>query len=446
MPNHPPGPPNPWAFLGEIREPSQRRLDAMRQAVETWGDIVSIRLLGRRYYLINHPDLTRAVLVDDAEHYHRTPGQQADRARVLEMRKVTREREDHRRIRRIVQPAMTPARLHVHVEPMRVLANAHMDLWQPGQPIDIADDMSRLTIRIAARCLFDADTGSTFDEFGAVLKLAQDYLSNMNRAVKLPIWVPTRDHVRLWTAWGTLTKAIRGMVASRRAAPGEHHDVLESILTAADETDGARLTDKEAENTMIGLLIAGHETTATLLTWTLCLLAGHPEAEAALHHELDSMLAGRDITPDDLPRLPYVDAVIRESMRLYPPAWVLSRRALAGAQLAGYAIDEGAYVFMSPYLAHRDARFYSDPDAFRPERWLDGLEKRIPRYAYFPFGGGSHICTGQFFAWLEAQTLLAALCARWRFVRADDEPVMPRPLITMFPANPVPMLPLRRHT
>lgn len=444
MPTHPPGPPNAWAFLGDIREPSQRRLDAMRSAVETYGDIVSVRLLRRRYYLINHPDLTRAVLVDDAAHYHRTPGQQADRARVLDMGKVTHEREDHRRIRRIIQPAMTPARMNVHVEPMRVMAGEHMAKWQPGQPIDIAEDMSRLTIRIAARCLFDADTAGTFDEFGAVLKLAQDYLSNMNRAIKLPIWVPTRDHVRLWSAWGTLTKSIRGMIAARRAAPGQHHDMLENILAAADESDGARLTDKEVEDTMIGLLIAGHETTATLLTWTLYLLAEHPDAEAALHRELDGVLGGREVSSADLPRLLYVDAVIRESMRLYPPAWALTRRALAGANLGGYAIDEGAHVFMSPYLAQRDARFYDDPDTFRPERWLDGLEKRIPRYAYFPFGGGSHICTGQFFAWIEAQTLLAVLCARWLFVRANDAPVRPRPLITMFPADPLVMLPVQR--
>jgi cytochrome P450 len=440
----PPGPGNVLAVLNRLQKRSPETLQTLLDLSKTYGDITAISALGQRYYLISHPDDIRRVLVDDAEHYHRVPGFAHDRARVLDPAAVDAQRADHKRLRRIIQPTLTPARLAVHVPVMRTMTDEMMSTWPNGAAFDLSDWLSSLTIRVAAKCLFDSDVANQFDRISGALRIAQEYLTKLNRPVRVPIWVPTRDNIAIWRGWSQLSNAVAAMVRERRTGRTDRIDMLTSLIAARDETDGSALTDKEVQNTMIGLLIAGHETTSSALTWAFLLLSQNPAVEAALHAELDRVLDGRDVTADDLPALPYTEAVAREAMRLYPPAWALSRRALAGAQLGPYPISPGAYVFMSPYLTHRDPRFYDQPEQFNPARWLDGLERRNPRFAYFPFGGGGHVCTGQFFAWLEMQTMLAQIASRWRLVRADSAVITPYPLITMRPKEPLIMRPQPR--
>jgi cytochrome P450 len=434
----PPGPPA-LKVLRELRSEPSRRIYAIQELHRTYGDSVHTRFLDRHFYVFSHPDQIRTILVEGADKFHATPGFRRDSSRVLDPVKVSQQQVDHRRLRRIIQPALMPTRLAPYADMMTTFTADYLQQRRDGDIRDFSEDLAQLTLRIAGQSLFGVDVTTRLDGISEALRIAQEYLSGMNRRVRLPLWVPAPKHITLWKAWDNLTKTVREMIRQRRASGEPGHDMLGAILAAVDETDGSTLTESEAQGQIIGLLIAGHETTATALTWTFFLLAGHPEVEAALHDELDRALNGSTPTFADLERLPLVEAIIRESMRLYPPAWILTRRALKGAQVGEWALPEGSTVLFSPYVVQRDERFYDRPTQFEPQRWANGLEKRLPRYAYFPFGGGSHVCTGQHFAWLETQLLLATISQQWRLSRADDAPVGLLPMITLRPDKPIMM-------
>jgi cytochrome P450 len=272
---------------------------------------------------------------------------------------------------------------------------------------------------------------------GPALARAIDHFSKLQTLV-VPGWVPTPENLGYRAAVRRLYGTVDGIVRRRRAAGGDTGDLLSMLLQVQDE-DGSRMSDQQVRDEALTLMLAGHETTAITLSFCWDLLARNPEAEALLHQELASVLSGREPTVEDLPALPFTEAVVKESLRLFPPAWGLSRETVEADEIGGWHIPAGAAVWMNQWTVHRDPRFYEEPLAFRPQRWMDGLERRLPRFAWFPFGGGPRLCIGQSFAMMEAKLALATLAQRFRLERVSEGEVELLPSVTLRPKHGMPM-------
>jgi len=243
--------------------------------------------------------------------------------------------------------------------------------------------------------------------------------------------LPVPSLRRARTARAKLDALIYAMIADRRVSGRDHGDLLSMLLSAQDEDDGGGMTDRQVRDEAMTLFLAGHETTANALTWTWYLVGGAPAVEAALHAEIDRVLRGRLPTQADIASLPTVERVVTESMRLYPPAWIIGRRALAEYPIGGYVAPARALFIMSPYILQRDARYYSEPQRFNPDRWTPELRAALPKFAYFPFGGGPRQCIGESFAWMELVLLVATIAQRWQLRLVPGHPVVPQPLVTL---------------
>ena len=290
----------------------------------------------------------------------------------------------------------------------------------------------RLTLQIVGKTLFDADVERDTQEIGKSLEELLEIGANFRRTIFVPQWLPTPTNLRLARAVSHIERVLYRIIAERRASGRDAGDLL-SMLLAAQDDDGSRMTDQQLRDEAITLFLAGHETTANTLSWTWWLLAENPAVELKLHAELHAVLAGRAASLDDLPKLAYTGHVITESMRLYPPAWGMARLALEEYEIRGYPVPKGAGVSFAQWMVHRDPRWYDAPEEFRPERWEGDLLKRIPRFAYFPFGGGPRQCIGNSFALMEAALTLATIAQRYRFRLVKDHPVVPLASITLRP-------------
>jgi cytochrome P450 len=293
----------------------------------------------------------------------------------------------------------------------------------------------RLTLGIVARTLFDADVESEAAEIGNALTTA---FESFNFAM-LPFTeylekLPIRSVRRFNAARATLDRTIYRMIDERRRSGEDRGDLLSMLLMATDtEGDGSGMSDLQLRDEALTLFLAGHETTANALTWTWYLVSQHPEVEARLHQEIDTALQGRTPTHEDMPKLPYTRMVFAESMRLYPPAWGIGRRALESFEARGFTIPKRAVILMCPYIVHRDERFFPDPERFDPERWTPEAAASRPKFSYFPFGGGNRVCIGEQFAWMEGVLLIAALAQKWRMQLDPSQRVEVQPLITLRP-------------
>jgi cytochrome P450 len=261
-----------------------------------------------------------------------------------------------------------------------------------------------------------------------------EHNSDFRRLILTPSWLPTLRNIRAALATRRLDKIMYRIIGQRRIAGRDAGDLLSMLLHAQDE-DGSRMTDRQLRDEVITLFLAGHETTALTLSWTWWLLAQHPQTEAKVHVELDAVLGGRTPTLEDLPKLRYLDRVITESMRLYPPAWGMARLAIEDAEIGGYKIRKGCGVSLSQWVVHRDPRWYESPEEFRPERWEGDLLKRLPRFAYFPFGGGPRQCIGNSFALMEAALILATIAQKFRLRLVPGHTVAPLASITLRPRH-----------
>jgi cytochrome P450 len=298
--------------------------------------------------------------------------------------------------------------------------------------------MMRLALGIAGKTLFGtALSAAEAEEIGAAL----DAALRLFRRALVPFAdvvdaLPLPSNRRFYRTRGRLDGMIYRMIRQRRASAEDTGDLLSMLLLARDaEADGGAMSDEQVRDEAVTLLLAGHETTANALAWTWYLLARHPEAERALHAEVDAVLGDRLPTVDDLPHLPLARAVLAESMRLFPPAWVISREALEDLEIDGVRVPAGAMVFLSEWVIHRVARFWDEPERFLPGRWLDGLAERLPRFTYFPFGGGPRMCIGEAFAWTEGTLVLATLARHWRLRLLPGQRIEPLPLITLRPRH-----------
>jgi cytochrome P450 len=355
------------------------------------------------------------------------------------------EGEFWRRQRRLVQPAFHRARINAYADIMVRYTRQMLDTWRTGDIRDVHQEMKAVTLRIAAKTLFDAEVEA--DEVGAaVTTAAHEIQSKINSlSFLVPYSVPTPGHLRLRGAVRRLDAIVYRIIAHRRAAGEDRGDLLSMLLHAQDD-DGARMTDQQLRDEVMTLFIAGHETTALALTWALHLLGQHPEAAARLAVEAEDVLGGRAATPADIPYLVFTERVVKEALRLFPPAWVMGREAVDDCVIGGYAVPEGTVMLFSQWVLHRDPRFYTTPDAFDPDRWTDNFERHRPRYAYFPLGGGQRLCIGGAFAMMEAVLVLATIGQRFQLTPVPGHVVELLPEITLRPKGDVKMLLQRRES
>jgi cytochrome P450 len=439
MPATPPMAPGPrqYRLTGNLPEFKRDRLGYLTELAREFGDCVSIRLGPRRMMIINHPDLVEEVLVTKNRLFIKHFALRGT-GPTLGNGLLTSEGDFWRKQRRLAQPAFHRERIAAHAKVMVDTTERMLTRWSDGQTLDVQDEMMRVTLEIVAKTLFNADvSGETADASAAMETVLHTFTQRVNKIFKFPAWVPTPLNLRSRRAIQRLDGIIYGIIASRRASGDDPGDLLSMLLNAQDEDDGGRMTDKQLRDEAMTLFMAGHETTANTLAWAWYLLALNPEVEAKLHAEVDEVLADRPPTFDDLPRLPYAEAVITETLRLFPTVWLLGREATEDCQIGGYHVPKGHTVFMSQWVIHRDPRFFDDPLAYRPERWADGLAKRIHRYAWFPFGGGPRICIGNSFAMMESILLLTTIARRFRVALAPDADVKPLPTMTLRPEHGV---------
>jgi cytochrome P450 len=433
----------PGAGLAAMRRDP---LGTMLSMARDFGDIAYTRLGPFDVYLVSHPDDIRDVLVTNNHSYMKGRGLQ-EAKRVLGEGLLTSEGEFHRSQRRLIQPIFHHARIDGYGEVMVRDAIRLTDRWRDGQALNVHAEMMRLTMVIVGTTLFGADVEGDAAEVGIALS---DVLGMFQRVTNpfgaLLDRLPLPSTRRYRRAQATLDGVIERMIRRRRAEGANGEDLLSMLIAAQDEESGAGMADRQVRDEAMTLFLAGHETTAQLLTWTWYLLSRSPYVEARLHAELEEVLGGDDRTPvaGDLPNLRYTGMVLSEAMRMYPPAYVLGRLALEDVRIGDRRVPAGSTILMSPYVVHHDPRWYPEPFRFDPGRWTADEVAKRPRHAFLPFGGGPRLCIGEGFAWMEGKLLLATIARRWRLRVPRTHPVELQPMVTLRPKGGMPVRVERR--
>ena len=427
----PPGPKRHW-LRGNLADFQSGRLDYLTHCARTYGDIVGLRLGPRNVVLLFHPDFIEQVLVTQNQSFRKHFGLRINPL-VLGNGLLTSEGEFWLRQRRLIQPAFSRGRLSGYATVMIEETQRMLAGWSAGQTREIYTDMMALTLAIAARTLFNAGVDSGVTEVSQAMQFLQEnFIKRFDSLVTVPMWVPTPQNLRIRRAVRRLNGIIYGFIQQRRQS-GEQKDDLLSLLLNARDVDGTQMTDQQLRDEAMTIFLAGHETTALTLSWTWYLLSQNPHVEERLFQEVSEVLAGRVPAMEDVPRLPYIEQIVLESMRLYSPAYLIGREALQDCELAGYRVRRGTTVLMPQWVVHRDPRFFDDPESFRPERWTPAFQKQLPKFAYFPFGGGPRLCIGNTFAMTELVLVLALISQKFRFTLQPGHIVEPWPTFTLRP-------------
>ncbi len=436
----PPGPKG-LPFVGMAMALRRDPLEGIRQIAREYGDIVRFHVMMQERILLNRPDLINQVLVIQHNKFHKSELTRRITVRMLGQGLLISEGEFWRRQRRLAQPAFHRGRINDYASTMLEIAEARVGGWRDGEARNIGQEMTSLTLDIAVRTLF----GTTLPEEARGVGRAMTFLMRYSlRRQRLPFRIPenwpTPSNRRANRELEFIGSLVYRIISERQAEgnSGRHNDLLALLMGAMDE-DGTQMTPQQLHDEAMTLFLAGHETTAQMLSWTWFALSQNPQVEARLHEELDGVLGRRPIAAADFPRLPYLQAVMNEVLRLYPPAYIMAREVIEPCEVGGYTMRPKATIIFSQWVMQRDPRFFDDPEAFRPERWLDGLIDRLPAGAYFPFGDGPRRCIGQGFALLEAAIVIATLARRFRFRLASGAEIIPEPLVTLRPRHGIPM-------
>jgi cytochrome P450 len=446
--NQPPGPKG--SFLqGVLPHFLQNPLQFLTQSAADHGDIVLLRFLNRRVYLLNHPDYIQHVLVNNQQNYLKGRALAGTRP-VIGQGLLTSEGEFHRRQRRLIQPAFHRRQIATFAGTMTAFTERHTAVWQEGQALDLHQELMRLTMATVTRTLFGLDIAENNGEVAKTLNRLMEEFSLLDSS-PLGQWLnrlPTPRRRRREALLRVLDEAIYGFIGEGQRHRDEEENLMSLLLAARDvEGDGAGMSQQQLRDEVMTLFIAGHETTANALTWSFYLLSQHPEVAARLQTELAQVLAGRLPAIEDVPALKYTRRVFSEALRLYPPAWIIGRTALANDMIGGYRIPAGSTVLVSPWVMHRHPAYWTEPSRFWPERFEpeQPASQKLPRYAYFPFGGGPRLCIGEPFAWLEGTLLIATLAQRFNFKLALTAQVACEPRVTLRPKYGLPVIIHRRR-
>ncbi len=411
-----------------------------------YGDITHFKIFRQSVYLLNNPDYIEEVLVTQNRNFMKSRALR-ESTLVLGQGLLTSEGDFWRRQRRLAQPAFHRNRINAYGQTMVDYAQRTVSQWKDGEHHDIHKDMMHITLEIVSKTLFDADVSGEAENVGRALSVVLDnFTKRASSGFLIPPNLPTPSNQRARKAVQQLDEIMYGIISQRReslaAGQPDPGDLLSMLIQARDDGPdsgqyGEGMSDKQLRDECMTLFLAGHETTAILLSWSWYLLAQHPEVERRLLEELQFTLNGRLPTLEDLPSLKYTSWIVNEALRLYPPAWIIGRQALGDCQIGGYTIPAGSLVLMSQWVTHHDERFYADPLAFKPERWDNDLMKNLPRYAYYPFGGGPRKCIGSDFAMMEAALLMATIAQQYHFELEPGFKPVPWPVITLRPRDGV---------
>jgi cytochrome P450 len=424
-------------LLGHLTEYRKNPLGFLTACARDYGDIVALRLLGSRVYLLNHPRYIEAVLSDDTNFISHKGMRLRPTQCLLGNGLLTSDGNFWRGQRRIAQPAFHHARIVAYGAVMVEYAERMLASWQDGETRDVFRDMLRLTQEIVAKTLFDADVTDDSEDIAAAFDTLQEEFNaerslfqSLRLASPLPVNRRTREAVK------QLDETIYRIIQRRRTDGCDAGDLL-SMLLAARREDGSQLTERQLRDEVMTIFFAGHEATGATLAWALYLLARHPEAQSNLCAEIQEVLNGRAPRATDVPRLRYTARVVKETLRLYPPAWALGREAVRDCTIGGYRVPARTQLMMSQWVMHRDARYFDSPDEFRPERWTDQMSAQLPKYAYFPYGGRARGCIGRAFAEMEMVLILAIIAREYEFNLAPDfEPAI-LPSFALIPKNKI---------
>lgn len=437
----PPGPPG-YLFFTEP-EAVRNQLPLYNNVFERYGDFVKLDgLPGISWYLVSRASAIEHILVTHQNRYRKPDVFNKTLALLVGSGLIVNEGESWLTQRRLMQPAF-------HRERLTNLANSMIDStkqlveqWQQlddDGEIDIAAEMSNLTLTIAGKTLFGLDLSDKAEIFGASLRQALSHVSKkMNNPFTYPEWMPTEENRKFKSARSNLYQVVDEIIATRRKASGDRGDLLSMLMAAQDETSGAQMSDTQLRDEVITLLVAGHDTVAATLAWVYLLLGSNPQTQTKLQDELQAEVR-EPLTLEALPKLTFTRAVIDEALRLYPPAWGQPREAIEDDRIEGYFVPKGRIIAVSQYLAQRHPDYWSQPLEFHPERFLpgDSLAKERPKFAYFPFGGGSRMCIGNNFAMMEAQIIVALISQSFTLDLVGKQDIKPDPTFTLRPDRPV---------
>ena len=403
----------------------------LQSILEKYPDIVHLRLGITQFYLLTNPEYIQEVLVTKQRDFVKGEYLQKTK-KVFGEGLLTSEGDFHHRQRRLVQPAFHQKRIEAYAKTMTAYAERTMKRWHDGAVLDIHKEMNKLTMSIVAKCLFDTDVESESESIARDLSTTIEYFDRLSSPLsallsKLP------SNKKYEAAVKRIDSMIYDLIEQRRRLGKDAGDLMSMLLHARDES-GGEMTDSQLRDEVLILFAAGHETTANALTWTWYLLSENPDVEARMLEEVDRAIPkGEAPSASDVSKLEYTTKVFTESMRIYPPAWILVRKALKEISIGEYLLPADANVVMSQYVNHHDPKYFPEPEKFLPERWTQEFKRSLPRFAYYPFGGGPRGCVGEPFAWMEGVLLLATLSKRWRMRHVRGHKVEMQPRITLRP-------------
>jgi cytochrome P450 len=426
-------------LLGHLPAMRSDMLGLQLRALREVGDIARLRTGTSQLVMVSSPAYAQEVLVERQEDYEKSATLTVFIRPITGDGILSSQGSRHKRRRAIVVPAFQPNRIARYHDAILSETDRVLDRFQPGARVDFGDQMLHLTLEIVAATLFNAKVSADVATVGRAVTEGSEAVTSLLRSLLfLPPTRFTHAGRKLLAAGRKLDDVVYRIIRERRASGEDPGDVLSMLLSTRDADTGQGLSDQELRDEVMTLFLAGHETTANALTWALSLLSAHPEAAARLAEEVDA-LEGRAPRFEDLARLPYAMAVFKEALRLYPPAYIVGRTTLTETRIGAHKLPRGQVVFLNVYGIHRRADLFPDPDAFKPERFLDGAEKRLPKGAYIPFGGGPRICVGNHFALMEGQLVLSRLAQRFELARSVERLVEAEPLVTLRPKQAVRM-------
>jgi len=432
-PTHAPPGPKGLPILGLALAVRNDALGTLQRLALEYGDVVSMPVLRMNRILVNRPDYIQQLLILDHAKLHKSALTKLVVGPLLGQGLLISEGDFWRRQRRLAQPAFHRSRTNEYSPVMVECALQHIGHWRAGETRNIAEEMMKITLEVAVRTLFGTSLAGDSTSIGnAMTFLMRHYLRRARTPWRVPASWPTPANRRARREVEYMDSLIYRIISDRKKDTRPRNDLLSLLMSAMNE-DGSQMTERQVRDESMTLFVAGHETTALSLAWTWYLLGKNPAAEARLHEELHATLAGRPAEASDLENLPYLNAVILESLRLYPPAYMMARTNVEPIRLGGYEIPPRSTLLASQWVMHRDSRYFEQPGQFIPERWLDGLDHRLPPGAYFPFGDGPRRCIGQGFAQLETALVIAAIAQKFRFRLKNGFPVIPEPLVTLRP-------------
>ena len=432
----PAGPDGGVYGLGNLINFQRDTLGFLSKAAENYGDITHYQMAAFHFYQLNHPDLVYEVLIKNNKKIEKWGRQTDTWANAVGHSTLTMEGDKWKKHRNILNPAFHSQTVKRYNEIIIRHTERLLNRWQDGEIYEMMFEMMRTTMGIIADIIFSVeDIERDAADLNQALTSVFEVLTARTTAFQqLPPWLPTRDNLRIRNATKVIESFILDLIRKRRAEEKDYGDILSDLISATDEETGEQLTDQEILYELKTLFGAGHETTALMLMWTLYLLSINPEEQSKLYEEVDSLLSRRAPTLDDIPYLEYTDKVIHESMRVFPPAWSLMvRKALDDIEISDTTIPKGSVLMIPMWVVHRNPKIYQDPLRFDPERFTGDWKKDLPKYAFFPFGGGPHVCVGSHLAMFEGHLMLPMMIQRYRYEYTPQPELNLQALLTLRP-------------